>query len=91
VRLRNSEYNLLRLIYQELISLGQEEIAAKLQDMIIRFEVTREKVQAHNRDINKKNREAGYTWRCPENRPNKSKYYTVEQENINNARVFDKN
>ncbi len=43
MRLRNSEYDLLMRVYQELVSLGQEEFAAKLQDMITRFEVTREK------------------------------------------------
>ena len=58
MRLRNSEYDLLRRVYQELVSLGREEFAAKLQDVITRFEVTREKVRAHNRDINRKNREA---------------------------------
>ncbi len=91
MRLRNSEYDLLRRVHQELVSLGREEFASKLQDMITRFEVTREKVRAHNRDINRKNREAGYTWRRPENRPKKSKYYAPGQENINNAGVSDQN
>ena len=91
MRLRNSDYDLLRRVHQELVSLGREEFASKLQDMITRFEVTREKVRAHNRDINRKNREAGYTWRRPENRPKKSKYYTAGQENINNAGIPDQN
>ena len=49
MRLKNDEYTLLKRIHWELLSCGKEGLAAELQNLLTRFEVTREKTREHNR------------------------------------------
>ena len=77
MRLKNDEYTLLKRIHWELLSCGKEGLAAELQNLLTRFEVTREKTRKHNRMNAQANREAGYTWNSVK-RPKTSKYYPAE-------------
>ena len=77
MRLKNNEYMLLKRIHWELLSGGKEGLAAELQNLLTRFEVTREKTRAHNRANAQANREAGYKWDSLQ-RPKTSKYYRSE-------------
>ncbi len=76
MRLRNDEYTLLKRIHWELISCDKEGLAAQLQNLLTRFEVTREKTRTHNRLNAKANREAGYRWDSSK-RPKTSRYYSA--------------
>ena len=76
MRLKNDEYMLLKRIHWELLSGGKESLAAELQNLLTRFEKTREKIREHNRLNSQANREAGYRWNSSV-RPKTSKYYTA--------------
>ena len=91
MRLKVTEYELLKRIHWELKCAGRDELAAQLNEVISRYEDARERFHKSNRAIQQKNREAGYTWRRPEDRPKKSKYYPAGQESINNAGIPDQN
>ena len=77
MRLKNDEYTLLKRIHWELLSCGKEGLAAELQNLLTRFEVTREKTREHNRMNAQANRKAGYKWDSSK-RPKTSKYYSGE-------------
>ena len=77
MRLRNNEYALLKRIHWDLLSSGREGLAAELQNLLTRFEDTREKTRGHNRVNAQANREAGYKW-ASSKRPKTSKYYPAE-------------
>lgn len=77
MRLKNDEYTLLKRIHWELLSGGKEGLAAELQNLLTRFEVTREKTREHNRMNAQANRKAGYKWDSSK-RPKTSKYYSGE-------------
>lgn len=79
MRLKNDEYKLLKCVHWELISCGKEELAARLQILLTRFEAARERTREHNRLNAQANREAGYAWNSSQ-RPKKSKYYSAERE-----------
>ena len=78
MRLKNDEYTLLKRIHWELLSCGKEGLAAELQNLLTRFEVTREKTREHNRQNAQANREAGYRWSSSK-RPKTSKYYSTKE------------
>lgn len=78
MRLRNDEYKLLKCIHWELVSSGKERLASELQNLLTRFEVTREKTREHNRLNAQANCKAGYKW-ASSKRPQNSKYYPVEE------------
>ena len=78
MRLKNDEYMLLKRIHWDLLSYGKEELAAELQNLLTRFEVTRERTRAHNRANAHSNREAGYTWNSIK-RTKTSKYYSTKE------------
>ena len=78
MRLKNDEYMLLKRIHWELLSGGKEGLAAELQNLLIRFETTREKTREHNRLNAQANREAGYAWKSS-NHPKSSKYYSTKE------------
>lgn len=78
MRLKNGEYTLLKRIHWELLSGGKEGLAAELQNLLTRFEVTREKTREHNRMNAQANREAGYKWDSSKRLKN-SKYYPTKE------------
>ena len=80
MRLKNDEYTLLKRIHCELLSYGKNELAAQLQNILMRFEVTREKTRERNRMNALANREAGYKWESGQH-PKTSKYYSIEMKN----------
>ena len=77
MRLKNEEYMLLKRIQWELMSCGKGELAARLQNILKRFEEARDKRREHNRLNAQANREAGYAWPSSQH-SKKSKYYSVE-------------
>ena len=81
MRLNKGEYELLKRVHSELITLGCEELAAQLQAVITRYEERREINRVLWRERDRVKREAGYIQRPPEKRPKKSKYYHSTQEN----------
>lgn len=81
MRLKNEEYMLLKRIHWELVSCGKEELAAQLQNLLTRFETTRERTREHNRMNAQANREAGYKWNSAQ-RPKTSKYYPDEERSF---------
>ena len=78
MRLKNDEYMLLKRIHWELLSGGKEGLATELQNLLTRFEITREKTREHNRMNAKANREAGYKWDSSQH-PKTSKYYSAKE------------
>ena len=79
MRLKNEDYTLLKCIHWELVCCGKEELAARLLNILNRFETARERTREHNRMNAQANREAGYVWKsCT--RPKTSKYYGKTEE-----------
>ena len=79
MRLKNEDYMLLKCIHWELVSCGKEDLAARLLNILTRFETARERTRKHNRMNAQANREAGYRWNSCQ-RPKTSKYYSAESE-----------
>ena len=63
MRLKNEDYALLKCIHWELANCGKEELAARLLNILNRFETARERTREHNRMNAQANREAGYVWK----------------------------
>lgn len=74
MRLKNEDYALLKRVHWELQSGGKDELAAQLQDLLSRFEASRDATRKNNRERAKANRQAGYAWNSAD-RPKVSKYY----------------
>ena len=79
MRLKNEDYTLLKCIHWELVCCGKEELAARLLNILNRFEAARERTREHNRMNAQANRKAGYKWNSAQ-RPKTSKYYSAESE-----------
>ena len=74
MRLKNADYELLKVVHWELASSGKNDLAAGVQEILTRFEEAQAKTRERNRMNAEENRKAGYAWKSSR-RSEHSKYY----------------